>query len=35
MVETSDRAAFIISSNISDGAALQKQPTPLTLVSRC
>ena len=31
----SDRAAFIIPSNISDRAPLQKQPTALTLISCC
>ena len=34
VVETfSDRVAFRIPSNISDGASLQKQPTVLTLIS--
>ena len=36
VVETfSDRVTFRIPSNISDGAPLQKQPTALTLISRC
>ena len=36
VVETfSDRVAFRILPNISDGAPLQKQPTALTVISRC
>ena len=36
VVETfSDRVAFRIPPNISDGAPLQKQTTALTLISRC
>ena len=36
VVETfSDRVTFRIPSNISDRAPLQKQPTALTIISRC
>ena len=35
METLSDRVRFTVRSNISDGAPLQKQPTTLTVISRC